>query len=403
LFACAPDADVGTSAAAPPSPAADGGASVVLDAGSPPAFENDAAWPALPALDAATDSTIENWEDAGCGASVIEAKQVVVQREVIVEELVDEVQPVALYITLDRSLSMDWEDLWIPAKDAIATFVEAESSNGIDVALTFFPEGGSQCDGRGYDTPVVPMGRLPGNAAAITRELDRRDEAGGVGTPIEGALRGATQFCQRFQASSNGEKCVAVLVTDGDPLGCEGSTNRLAAIASSAYADGVRTFAVGLRGADFDLIDAIAEAGGAVDCDTGSSRFACDVSGGPSQLSAALDKIRSVVTTVKTHVTTTTLVEEMPVECEWTIPAPPPGQLFDSARVNVQLSAPSLTSATTFGQVPSASACAARGWHYDDPAAPTRLIACPETCALLRATPQARVDVLLGCATAPLL
>jgi hypothetical protein len=298
---------------------------------------------------------------------------------------------------------MDWEDLWVPAKDAISTFVEDESSQGIDVALTFFPEGGGECDGSGYDTPVVALGRLPEHAAAITRELDRRREAGGVGTPIEGALRGATQFCQRFQASSNGEKCVAVLVTDGEPLGCEGSTNRLSAIASTAYAGGVRTFAVGLKGADFDLIDAIAEAGGAVDCDPSGSRFACDVSGGPSQLSAALDKIRSVVSTVKTRVTTTTVVEEMPVECEWTIPAPPPGQLFDRARVNVQLSAPTLSSAIPFGQVPSASACAARGWHYDDPNAPTRLIACPETCAVLRATPQARVDVLLGCATAPLL
>jgi hypothetical protein len=400
LFACAPDPDGSISAA--PIPSAEGGAGPALDAGSAqPAA--DSYVPAIPLP--VNDAGAEPLGDSSCAASLIEAKQVVVQQEVTVEERVDEVEPVALFITLDRSLSMDWEDLWVPAKDALADFVNAESSSGVDVALTFFPENGGDCDGSGYDTPVVAMGRLPDHATAVTRELDQRRSAGGVGTPIEGALRGATQFCQRFEATSNGEKCVAVLVTDGDPVGCEGSTSRLAAIAEAAYAggNGIRTFAVGLKGADFDLLDEIAQSGGAVDCDTSDNRFACDVSSGPSQLSMALDKIRSVVTTVKTHVTTTTRVEEMPVECEWTIPAPPPGQLFDRARVNVQLSAPSLSSAIAFGQVPSSSACAERGWYYDDPSAPTRLIACPQTCAALRATAQARVDVLLGCATAPLL
>lgn len=400
LFACTLEPDAGISAA--PVPPVEAGADAALDAGAPqPAADSHV--PAIP--QPANDAGVEPLGDGGCAASLIEAKQVVVQQEVTVEERIDEVQPVALYITLDRSLSMDWEDLWVPAKDAIADFVNADSSSGIDVALTFFPEGGGDCDGSGYDTPVVPMGRLPAHASAVTSELDQRRSAGGTGTPIEGALRGATQFCRRFEATSNGEKCVAVLVTDGDPVGCEGSTSRLAAIAQAAYAggNGVRTFAVGLKGADFDLLDEIAQSGGAVDCDTSAGRFACDVSSGPSQLSLALEKIRSVVTTVKTHVTTTTRVEEMPVECEWTIPPPPPGQLFDRARVNVQLSAPSLASAIPFGQVPSSSACAERGWYYDDPNEPTRLIACPQTCTTLRATAQARVDVLLGCATAPLL
>lgn len=400
LVSCAPGADVGVSADPPPAAPDDAAASAPLDAGSV-SPSSDAEIPPIP--DASYDAPVDDgFADGGCGASVIEAKQVVVQQEVTVEERVDEVQPVALYITLDRSLSMDWENLWTPAKDAIAAFVNAASSKGIDVALTFFPEGGGQCNGSGYDTPVIGMGRLPDHAIDVTRELDKRASAGGVGTPIEGALRGATQFCQRFQASSNGEKCVAVLVTDGDPLGCEQSTSKLAAIAQTAYANGsgVRTFAVGLKGADFALLDAIAQAGGAVDCDGASSRFACDVSSGPSQLSAALDKIRSVVTTVTTHVTTTTHLEEMPVECEWTIPES--GQSFDPQRVNVQLSAPSLTSPLSFGQVANAGACAERGWYYDDPNTPARLIACPQTCAVLRATPQARIDVLLGCATVSL-
>jgi hypothetical protein len=380
-----------------------------LDAGPHDAGLSDAGLVDLPDAGGsitARDTSTDLSPDAACGANIVAAKQVLTEVEVVVEETIEETQPVALYIVLDQSLSMDWENLWSPAKNAIKSFVSDPSSAGIDVALEFFPEGGGQCNGSGYDTPAVAMGRLPDHAQDITGELDKRGSAGGIGTPIEGALRGATQYCQRFQQSSaDGEKCVAVLITDGDPLGCEGSTSKLAAIAEAAYASGsgVRTFAVGLKGADFTLLDAIARAGGAVDCAANSTRFACDVSSGPEQLSNALAQIRSVVTTVRTRVQTTTELKEMPLECEWALPTPNAGETFDKDRVNVQLSAPSLATPVDFGRVADQGVCAARGWYYDDPEAPTRLVACPETCELLRATTQAEVQVLLGCATVPLL
>jgi hypothetical protein len=110
-----------------------------------------------------------------------------------------------------------------------------------------------------------------------------------------------------------------------------------------------------------------------------------------------------LVTTVSTRIVTTTELREKPVECAWTLPAPPAGQTFDRQRVNVQLSAPLLSSPLGLGQVAGASACAERGWYYDNASAPTRLIACPQTCTLLQATAQARVEVLLGCSTVALL
>jgi hypothetical protein len=51
------------------------------------------------------------------------------------------------------------------------------------------------------------------------------------------------------------------------------------------------------------------------------------------------------------------------------------------------------------GRVDSATACAAGGWHYDNLEAPTRIIVCPQSCDAIRDTPDARIDVLLGCAT----
>jgi len=48
--------------------------------------------------------------------------------------------------------------------------------------------------------------------------------------------------------------------------------------------------------------------------------------------------------------------------------------------------------------VASADSCKEKGWHYDDPAAPTRIVACPQTCDLIQSTPLAEIKILLGCA-----
>ena len=342
--------------------------------------------------------------DAGCGTSSVEAEQVIVVTEMEVEETITEVQPVALYVMLDQSASMQTGGLWDPAKTALGAFVDDASSAGVDIALEYFPplfgETG-ECDGAGYSEPSVVMGRLPDQAAAIHGSLDAMPTATGIGTPIEGALRGATAFCQTFQTNNPTEKCIAVLVTDGVPqFGCSEDYAVITQIAADAHTAGVTTFAVGLSGADFELLDMIAMAGGAEDCSDAADRFACDVSGGASQLVEALNSIRDVVSTTTTHTVTMTMVEETPLECEWEIPEQP-GMTFDKNLVNVELSSP-VGGKVPLGQVANDGSCAARGWHYDDAGDPTRIIACDETCELIQSTSQASIDILLGCETVPL-
>lgn len=342
--------------------------------------------------------------DAGCGTSSVEAEQIVLEMEVTREETITEVQPVAMYVMLDQSASMQMSGLWDPAKVALGAFVDDASSAGVDVALEYFPPllgDVGECDGSGYSVPSVPIGRLPGHAAAIHASLDSLPTASGFGTPLEGALRGATRFCQDFQTANPTEKCIAVLVTDGYPqLGCSEDYAAITQVATDAHAAGVTTFAVGLSGADFALLDMIAMAGGAEDCSDAADRFACDVSGGASQLVDALSSIRDVVTTTTTHTEVVTTIEETPLECEWEIPESE-DRPFDKMLVNVALSSPS-GGEVALGQVPGDDDCAARGWHYDDFDAPTRIIACEETCELIQTTPQAKIDILLGCETVPL-
>jgi len=342
--------------------------------------------------------------DAGCGTSSVEAEQVIIETEMEIEETFVEVQPVALYVMLDQSLSMSTGALWDPAKAALKAFVDDAGSAGVDLALEYFPplfgEVG-ECSGAGYSDPSVPIGRLPGHASAIHTSLDALPTASGFGTPIEGALRGATAFCQTFQANHAPQKCVAVLVTDGKPeLGCSADYAVIAQVAADAYAAGVITFAVGLAGADFNLLDMIAMAGGAADCSADPNRFACDVSGGASQLVDALSNIRDVVTTTTTRTEVVTMVEETPLECEWELPDSP-NMPFDKERVNVELSSPA-GGKIALGQVEGDGTCRSRGWHYDDADEPSRIVACEETCGLIQTTSQASIDILLGCKTVPL-
>jgi hypothetical protein len=93
------------------------------------------------------------------------------------------------------------------------------------------------------------------------------------------------------------------------------------------------------------------------------------------------------------------VVDAAGLACVWDIPAPPAGQSFDRARVNVQYSTQS-TAARPLLQVPNASACADRSaWYYDDSRAPRQILVCPATCAELQRAVDASFEVAFGCET----
>jgi hypothetical protein len=269
------------------------------------------------------------------------------------------------------------------------------------------------CDGTGYDQPHVPIGRLPMQATQITNTLNMLPLPVGIGTPMEGGLRGGIQFCQNFEAQNPDEECILVFVTDGDPSGCEENHDNLVNIVSQGAANGVMTFGVGLQGANFDLLNRIAMAGGGEDCDPGA-QYACDVTADANALVDALARIRDTVVTIETRVETTIVprtvtrtetverVVETPLDCEFALPEPSGERPVAFDKVNVQLAATG-QDAIPLGKVSSAAECAMNGWYYDDPAAPTRVIACEQTCGLIQGSMGAKVDILLGCPTVELM
>ncbi|HBQ19283.1 MAG: VWA domain-containing protein [Sandaracinaceae bacterium] len=88
------------------------------------------------------------------------------------------------------------------------------------------------------------------------------------------------------------------------------------------------------------------------------------------------------------------------IPCEYDIPDPPEGEELDLMRVNVRFRS-SGGDSTVFPYVGGSDGadCTTPGWYYDDPAAPTRIILCPNACTQISGDAGGRVDVELGCQT----
>jgi hypothetical protein len=93
------------------------------------------------------------------------------------------------------------------------------------------------------------------------------------------------------------------------------------------------------------------------------------------------------------------------LNCFWEIPPPPEGEELDPAKVNVDFF--DGTTTTMIGHVPTEDRCALveHGWYYDDPASPTEVHVCPQTCEWIQGREGAQIIIKFGCETedAPLL
>jgi len=218
-------------------------------------------------------------------------------------------------------------------------------------------------------------------------------------TPTECALRGMINTALTFMASSPiGEQCVAILVTDGSPTRCNTDAQALVSIVAEGHSRGITTFTLGLPGANLAFLDQLANAGG--------TDRSIDVTGGAQSFIDALNNIRQKVSVTTTTVTSTPTVIATPLPCQWRIPPIMSStERFDPTKVNVQFTPPGATAPRSFGYVNSAAECArvsGDAWYYDNPAAPTQVLACPQTYdGTLRNSAGALVEVLFGCERIP--
>jgi len=260
------------------------------------------------------------------------------------------------------------------------------------LAFQFMSLATDDCNGVPYETPLVDLTQLPVDAThQIIQAISDEQFAGGFGTHIEGALRGMAQYTSTHVTP--GRQMIGVLMTDGEPNGCEEDVPTLSDIIAAHYATtNLKTFVIGMEGAQNASLEAYASVGGAEPHDDYCA-------GGPTPChywnvgDGSGEAIADALTAIVGQVT--------PIPCEYDVSVlqPPPGEMKDYSKVNVSWT-DSTGAESTFGWVPDAASCPADqpAWYYDNPTTPTNIVLCSSACTLVSgATNGAGVRVVMGC------
>lgn len=284
-----------------------------------------------------------------------------------------EAPPVQFVFMVDKSGSMQDDGKWLAAVSALkSVFGGSAVSKNLSASLQFFPMDSDalECSVPAYQAPAVAMTKLP--ATSFATRLDATIPDGS--TPTLPALQGALAYAQQAKAQAGGAKVVVVLVTDGDPVGCNSDVDTVSAAASAAAAQ-VPTYVIGV-GTELTKMNQVAAAGG-------TKQAILISTANPTQTAADLEKAIGQV-------------QAQAVTCDYKIPTAPNGQRIDVDKVNVRLT-PGSGQAETLTY--SKDCKDGKGWRYDNVASPSKIEICPTTCNAAKADAKAKMDVFFGCAT----
>jgi hypothetical protein len=253
----------------------------------------------------------------------------------------------------------------------------------------------ANCDPTVYATPAAEIAELPGAAANVSSVIAQKMPDGQ--TPTAPALEGAIDHARTWAQAHTGHTVAVLLATDGLPTECIADPTNdptgIDGVATTAQAGvsgtpSIETFVIGVfsQADNTQLmagsnLDQIAMAGGSQ-----SATIVGATGDVEQQFVDALDAIRGT---------------RLP--CNFQIPTPTSGS-FDQSQVNVVFTQGD--SKQTLYYWPNAAACDANdgGWYYDNPTAPTTIIACPTSCTAFQsasadASSGAKVSIELGCRT----
>src|SRR5688572_1899313 len=153
---------------------------------------------------------------------------------------------------------------WDLTSQALTLFFQDPQAADLNVALRFFPDdvpgctgfmgglGGMvmepNCDVATCAQPLVPPGVLSADVAptdaheaALVAAVQASVPPGpeipnpNPATPTSAALGGAVQWATMHQATHPDEQAVIVLITDGEPQGCDMNANNIAQLAGDAF------------------------------------------------------------------------------------------------------------------------------------------------------------------------
>jgi hypothetical protein len=291
------------------------------------------------------------------------------------ETYASEGRPLAIYIMMDRSLSMNipfiGPNIWAPVGTALGNFVVSPQASGISAGIQFFPLRGNEdsCSVADYAVPAAPIGPLPQNGAAIQQAI-LNNPPGGY-TPTRPALEGAIQYVRGWVQQNLGFKAVVILATDGQPNECESSIQSVSEVAAAGLTGNppVETYVVGIG--NLQGMNDIARAGG-----TGQALVVdFDPNVAEAQFQTAMESIR-----------------DRAIPCDYSIPEQ--GR-SDPTRVNIKIT--SGGAETIIPNVQTGDRCGTEGGWYWDADPPQRAVLCPATCSAAAIGVGVQVRVVVGC------
>ncbi len=188
--------------------------------------------------------------------------------------------PVDMYIMFDRSGSMGADcniggtttSKWCRSVNALSGYFNGAGSTGQAAALQFFPlpdHTDTLCTtGDEYNLAAAPAASaqyvgLPTASFDTLLNATTPDSGGnGKGTPTEAAIRGMTRFTSGNRRG--GRVTIGILITDGDPNGCDENLTDLSNLLDAHHtATQIRTYVIGMQGANFSNLEKIAVGGNA--------------------------------------------------------------------------------------------------------------------------------------------
>jgi hypothetical protein len=300
-------------------------------------------------------------------------------------------QPVRLAFVFDVSASMGELDKpyhdpklkWQPVVTATKAFFADPESAGISASLRFFPidaDEDERCSEDSYSDPNVPFTPLPSDefARAIDAETPKTQDDWISGTPTLAALGATLGFARAAAKTDPDFRYAVVLVSDGYPQGCDDNDIESVAAVAKDAAGTMPTYVIGVSnppgGPDtVSNLNEIAVAGGT------DHAFVIETGDPEKTKNDFLNVVRAI--------------RSGAVSCSFAIPEPPQGQSFDRTKANV-----SYASGATSADFTYDPECGSEGaWRFDDEDAPTAMVLCDDTCAMVRRDAKAALRVEFGC------
>ncbi|HVU04814.1 MAG TPA: hypothetical protein VHE30_23850 [Polyangiaceae bacterium] len=299
--------------------------------------------------------------------------------------------PTDVLVLWDQSSTMgdgtpDGSTWWLTAKQGFGEFVNSPQASSLTgagspilaVGLQFFPvlRGAPSDCLDDYTTPERDISLLPEAATVLTSIFDARSPSGARPTVL--ALAGAINHMKARANAHPDRAAVVSLVTNGAPTECDPEDLATLALTASAGFDTeprVRTYVTALNlGSAAQDFAKIASAGGGT---------LVAVDGG------------NVAIGVREALLAPLSMAAAGVSCAYAIPAGPQGTALGAEQMNLELVDSSTGKTTTLPYVDGAASCAGDGWYADDPAAPTKLRLCTDSC---RKMATGSLRVVVGCA-----